>query len=419
MKTAKTENTSPHALDRQAAAREWDFGGVDYMNHGSYGACPRRVRDFVQNERLALLQNPIEYFGVRNPRHLAENRAFWAGFMRADPEGVVHVECATLAVSTVLKSLALRGYFRGGDEILLTSHGYNACNNAVREIAAFTGAKIVTAGIPFPLESRAQAANAVLDAATGATRLALIDHVTSETGVIFPVEEIVAGLRRRGIDTLVDGAHAPAHVPVDLEKMDAAFYTGNGHKWLCGAPGCAFLYVRADFRESIRPLSTSHGANDPNPDSSVFQKTFAWTGTRDVTAFSTPKVAFEALSALHPDGLWGVVNDNRRLVRYGYKLLLDALGATPHAPDDMIGTMASVILPPGNALQLYHHLRQKYGFVTQVAEMSPQFRPKDGKGRVLRISAQAYNQPEQYERLTRAVMESLEAEKQGKLTPLP
>ena len=418
MKTALTENASPaasQALDRTAAAREWDFGGVDYMNHGSYGACPRRVRDFVQKERLALLQNPIDYFGLQNPKHLAENREFWAGFTRADPEGTVHVECATLGVSTVLKSLALRGYFKSGDEILLTNHGYNACNNAVREIVAFTGAKAVIADIPFPIQSSVQATEAVLNAATGATRLALIDHVTSETGLIFPLEDIVNGLKARGIDTLVDGAHAPAQVPIDLEKTNAAFYTGNGHKWLCGAPGCAFLYVREDFRDSIRPLSTSHGANDPNPDSSVFQKTFAWTGTRDVTAFSTPKVAYEALSALHPQGLWAVVNDNKRLVRNGYKLLLDALGAKPLAPDDMIGTMASVILPPGNALQLYHHLRRKYGFITQTAELSPQF----GKGRVLRISAQAYNQPEQYVRLTDAVMESLEAEKQGKLMPLP
>lgn len=402
-------------LDRLAAAKQWDFGGVDYMNHGSYGACPRRVQDFVQQQRLALMRNPIEYYAIDNPKNLKENRAFWAEFTHADPEGIVHVECATLAVSTVLKSLALRGFFKTGDEILLTSHGYNACNNAVRELADFAGIKIVIATIPFPLTASEQATEAVLAAATDKTRLALIDHITSETGVIFPIQEIVAGLKLRGIDTLVDGAHAPAQTPIDLGRLGAAFYTGNGHKWLCGAPGCAFLYVREDFRDRIRPLSTSHGANDPNPAMSVFQKTFAWTGTRDTTPFSTPKVAFDTLSALHPEGLRGVVKDNRQLVRYGYRLLLDALGTTPHAPDDMIGTMASVILPPGNGGQLYNHLRQKYGFVTQLGDMSPQY----GKGRILRISAQAHNQPEQYVRLTKALMESLEDEKRGKLTPLP
>lgn len=402
----------PHPkLDRQAAAREWDFGGVDYMNHGSYGACPRKVQDYVQQQRLALMRNPIEYYAIDNPKNLLENRQFWAGFTNADLEGIVHVECATLAVSTVLKSLALRGFFKSGDEILLTSHGYNACNNAVRELVAFIGVKINLATIPFPLQSSAVAVDAVLAAANDKTRLALIDHITSETGVIFPIRDMVKGLKERGIETLVDGAHAPAQTPIDLKDLGAAFYTGNGHKWLCGAPGCAFLYVREDFRDRIRPLSTSHGANDPNPDASVFQKTFAWTGTRDTTPFSTPRVAFDALSSLHPDGLWGVVNDNRALVRYGYGLLLGALDAKPHAPDDMIGTMASVILPPGNAGKLYTHLRQRYGFVTQLGEMSPQY----GTGRILRISAQAHNQPEQYERLTKALMESLDLEKQGKL----
>ncbi len=391
------------------AAAEWDFGGVDYMNHGSFGACPRAVREFVQAQRAALMRNPIEYFAIETPRRMSENRLFWSAFAKADAEGVAHVECATLGVNTILKSLALRHYFKEGDEILLTSHGYNACNNAVREIAEFTGAKPVIAVVPFPLDGTAQVTKAILDAATTRTRLALIDHVTSEAGLIFPIRDIVAGLKERGIETLVDGAHAPAQVPLDVGTLGAAFYTGNGHKWLCGAPGCAFIYVREDFRDRIRPLSTSHGANDPNPALSVFQKTFAWTGTRDVTPYFTPKVAFETLSAMHPDGLWGLVEGNRRLVRYGYRLLLDVLKAKPHAPDDMIGTMAAVLLPPGSADELRDRLRA-HNFVTQVAELSPQF----GKGRILRISAQVYNMPEQYERLAKVLDQSLQEEKQGK-----
>jgi isopenicillin-N epimerase len=388
------------------AAREWDFGGVDYMNHGSFGACPRAVQDFVQKQRLALMQNPIEYFTYETPKRVAEGRLFWSEFTKADLEGIVLVECATLGVSTVLKSLELRGYFKEGDEILLTTHGYNACNNAVREIAQFTGVKPVIADIPFPVESPQQVTAAILAAATKRTRLALIDHVTSEAGLIFPIQDIVRGLKERGIETLVDGAHAPAQVPLDVAALGAAFYTGNGHKWLCAAPGCAFLYVREDFRERIRPLSTSHGANDPNPNMSVFQKTFAWTGTRDVTPYFTPQVAFDTLSSMHPDGLWGVVEGNRRLVRYGYQLLLDALKLKAHAPENMIGTMATVLLPPGNADELRDRLR-KHNFVAQVGDLSPQF----GKGRFLRISAQVYNMPEQYERLVKALEQSLKEEK--------
>lgn len=396
---------------RKAARALWDFGGIDYMNHGSFGACPKPVQDFVQEQRAALMRNPIEYFDAETPRRMAAARAFWASFAGAEAEGIVNIECATLGVNTVLKSLALRGYFKNGDEILLTRHGYNACNNAAREIASFTGAKVVVADIPFPLDDPEQATRAILGTATNNTRLALIDHITSETALIFPIGHIVAALKERGIETLVDGAHAPAQVPLALDELGAAFYTGNGHKWLCGAPGCAFLYVREDFRDLIRPLSTSHGANDPSPEMSFYQKTFAWTGTRDVTPYFTPKVAFDTLSSLHPDGLQGVVACNRALVREGYRLLLDVLGAKPHAPESMMGTMATLLLPPGDAMALRTALRQRYNFVTQLAELSPQF----GKGRFLRISAQAYNTPDQYRRLANALGALLEDEKQGKL----
>ncbi len=394
-------------MDRVKIAQEWDFGGVDYMNHGSYGACPRAVREFQQKQREALLRNPMDYFTGEHLKNMTENRLFWAKFVGADPEGTVHVECATQAVNTVMKSLALRGYFKSGDEILLTSHGYNACNNVTREIAELTGAVVTVAKVPFPITDAGQVTEAILAAVTKKTRLALIDHITSETALIFPIHDIVAKLKERGVETLVDGAHAPAHVPIELEKLGAAFYTGNGHKWLCGALGCAFLYVREDFRDRIRPLSTSHGANDPNPDVSAFQKNFAWIGSRDTTAWSTPKVAFETLSGFHSDGLPGLIADNMRLVRYGYKLLLDTLGLKAFAPDDMLGTMATIILPPGDHEALRKELRQRDNFQTQLGKQSPLI----GTGRFLRISAQAYNTPEQYQRLTTALVAALAREK--------
>ncbi|MEZ0225758.1 MAG: aminotransferase class V-fold PLP-dependent enzyme [Alphaproteobacteria bacterium] len=402
-------------IDRAAAARQWDFGGVDYMNHGSFGACPRQVRDFLQQQRQALLTNPMEYFGSENPRRMTEGRRFWAEFLGADAEGIVHVECATLGVNTVMKSLALRGFFRPGDEILLTSHGYNACNNVAHEIAALTGARVVVAPVPFPIETKEKVTEAVLSAVTQKTRLALIDHITSETALIFPIEDIVSGLKERGVETLVDGAHAPAHVQLTLAKLGAAFYTGNGHKWLCATPGAAFLYVREDFRDKVRPMSTSHGANDPDPKVSSFQKNFAWTGTRDNIPYFTPKIAFETLSSLHPDGLPGLIADNRRLVQYGYRLLLDALKLKPHAPDDMLGMMATVILPLGDAARLRHDFLKREKLSTQLGQLSAPF----GTGRFLRLSAQAYNQPEQYERLAVALVAALEREKRGDHLPLP
>ncbi len=385
-------------MDRTAAAREWDFGGVDYMNHGSFGACPRKVKAFQRRERERLLRNPMDYLCGANAAHVTQSRLFWSGFVGADAENIVLRDCATQGVNTVMKSLLMRGYFSSGDEILITSHGYNACNNVVAEVAALAGAKVVVAEVPFPLTAAEEVTEAILAAVTGKTRLALIDHITSATALIFPIRDIVARLKERGIETLVDGAHAPAQVPLMLDELGAAFYTGNGHKWLCAAPGCAFLHVRKDFHDRIRPLVTSHGMNDQNPNVSPFQKAFAWTGTRDYTSMFTAKVAFDALSSLHEQGLPGLVADNARLVRYGYRLMLDMLGQKPHAPDDMTGTMATLLLPQGDDNRLRDYLRAK-NFVTQVGQM-PQL---IGKARLIRLSAQAYNMPEQYERLVKVL----------------
>lgn len=402
-------------FDREKAASQWDFGGVDYMNHGSFGACPLPVRDFQRAEREKLLQSPLDYFAYDFHPKQAAARRFWAEFVNADEEGIALVEGATLGVNTVMTSLALRGFFKSGDEILLTSHGYNACNNVAEEIARFTGASVVYAKLPFPVESAQQVTEAVMESVTAKTRLALIDHITSESALILPIAGIVAGLKARGVETLVDGAHAPAHVPVDVAALGAAFYTGNGHKWLCAAPGCAFLHVREDFRDRIRPLNTSHGANDPNPNLSAFRKAFAWPGTRDSIPWFTPQVALDTLEGIHPKGLSALIADNRRLARYGYGLLLDALGQKPHAPDDMLGCMASVVLPAGDAVRLRHDIRQRDNFVTQLVQMSPGL----GAGRVFRIAAHAYTQPAQCERLAGALAGALKREQKGELLSLP
>jgi isopenicillin-N epimerase len=414
-RTKAKDSGGPQPLDRAAAAALWDFHGVDYLNHGSFGACPRPVRDFQERERAEMLSNPIDYFNTVYPRRTLEARKFWADFARADEDGVVLVGCLAEGVNSVLAALALRGWFRPGGEILLTSHGYNGTNNAALEIATVTGASITAAPVPFPLEDPSQVTQAVLGAVTKKTRLALIDHITSKTGLVFPIAEIVKGLKERGVETLVDGAHAPAQVALDVAALGAAFYTGNGHKWLCAAPGSAFLYVREDFRDRIRPLSISNGINDPSSGLSTFQKAFSWTGTLDPTARWTAPVAQKTLSSLHPGGLAAVIADNCRLARYGTRLLLDALGAAPPAPDSMIGTMASVILPPGDPARLQNDLRRRDG--VQLAIM-----PFSASGvdlRLLRVCAQAYNSEKQYEKLARALLRALADEKRGALLPLP
>ncbi|MDE1151605.1 MAG: aminotransferase class V-fold PLP-dependent enzyme [Micavibrio sp.] len=403
-------------IDRAAAARLWDFGGIDYLNHGSFGACPLPVQQFLHEQQQRLLQSPVDYFIYESAARVEENRLFWAGLAHADAECVVPVDGATTGVNTVLTSLALRGYLKPGDEILITSHGYNACNNAARAIAAQTGAVVTVATLPFPVAAPEDVTVAILAAVTPRTRLALVDHITSISALVLPLADIVNSLKDRGVETLVDGAHAPAQLQLGLDALGAAFYTGNGHKWLCAAPGAAFLYVRPDFHDTIRPLNTSHGANDPDPRRSALLKTFAWQGTRDTTPWMTPKVAHATLSTLHKDGLPALMADNRELLLQSWRMLLDSLNQQAPAPDSMTGTMATIILPAGDAARLRHDIRQRDNIVTQLVPLNG---IGGGDGRALRISAHAYNSAAQFDRLAAALARALAREKKGDLLPLP
>lgn len=378
--------------------------GVTFLNHGSFGSCPKDVLHFQQRLRDRLERQPIQFLARDLEPMLDQARAELAAFLGTKADHLVFVPNATGGVNTVLRSLA----FRPGEEWLVTNHEYQACRNALEFAAERAGAKVVVTDIPFPIAHPDEAVKAILGRVSSRTRLALIDHVTSQTGMVLPIAAIVRALREVGVETLVDGAHAPGMVPLNLEEIGAAYYTGNCHKWLCAPKTAGFLYVSPERQPLIRPLTISHGASSPRTDRSKFQIEFAWTGTWDPTACLSVSESMRWMERTLPGGWPQVMNRNRALALQARTLLAEALGIPAPCPDTMIGAMASLPLPKGKNTQppqspLYcdpdqDRLREEFGIEVPIIPWpSP-------PNRLLRVSAQLYNSLPQYRRLAEAVV---------------
>jgi isopenicillin-N epimerase len=374
--------------------------GIVYLNHGSFGACPVPVLEAQRAWRDRIEREPVRFLARELQDHLDEARLAVAAFLRADPEGVAFGPNATTGVSTILGSLR----FGPGDELLAGDHEYNATLNALRSAADRDGASVVIARIPFPLEDPAQVVQAYLDAVTPRTRLALVSHVTSTTALVLPVATLVRELQARGVDVLVDGAHAPGMVQVDVGALGAAYWTGNGHKWLCGPKGSGMLAVREDVRASIRPLVVSHGANDPRTDRSRFRLGFDWMGTGDPSAYLALPAAIRFVGGLHEEGWRGLRAANAALARDARDRLCAALGVQPPAPDAMLGAMASVPLPgiaptEDAAERLQAQLFDEDRIEVPVLVAPVRAARSEGAGppqALVRVSAQRYNRPAEY-----------------------
>ncbi len=381
---------------------------VVFLNHGAFGACPERVLAAQNEWRRRLERQPLQFLVRELEGHLDAARQALAQFVGADSEDLVFVPNTSTGISTILRSLE----FKPGDELLVTDQEYNASRNALNYVAERSGAHAVVVKIPFPFRSEDELVAPVLDAVTPKTKLALLDHVTSQTGVVLPIARLVHELKQRGVETLVDGAHAPGMVPLNLKTLGAAYFTGNCHKWMCAPKGAALLHVQRDRQHLIRPLTISHGANSARKDRSRYLIEFAWTGTTDPSAFLSVPDALRFMESALPGGWPQVMKRNRALALAARKHLCAALNMAEPCPEAFIGSLAAVPIPaaPANALPrlpfneypLQDALREKHGIETAI--MSWPAAPQ----RALRIAAQLYNSLPQFELTTSALLKELQ-----------
>ena len=375
---------------------------VLHLNHGSFGACPSRILERHTQLRQQMESNTSRFFEQELPELLETAREALGLFLGAPAQDLVFVDNATTGVSTVLANLDLTD----GDRILVTDHGYNACSNAARFFANRASAEIDVINLRFPGSDANEIVEEILGACTAHTRLLLIDHITSPTALIMPLEVIIPAVQQRGIQVLVDGAHAPGMLPLRLTELGADYYTGNCHKWMCAPKGTAFLYIRPEHQLKFHPLTISHGMNRPVGDSTRFRLEFDWIGTRDLTGFLTLPMLIGYMDGISNEGWAGIMARNRALAVEARDLIGQELGLEPPCPVDMIGSLATVCLPNSKRTTLtdYHAidplkeiLRHNHGIeVSLSAWPSP-------AGRYLRVSAQLYNSLSHYQQLTKAL----------------
>lgn len=411
---------------------------IVHLNHGSFGACPRVVLEAQQEHRARMERDAVSFFAADLSKLLDPSREAVAPLLGAQPESIVFVRNATQGVLTALTHAARVGIsgppLGSGDEILIADHEYPACKNNAEAIAGRCGAHVryVSLGTPTaPIDSVNQRITAdvlferIMAGVTERTRVCLLSLITSPSGVRLPVERLIPALRARGVETILDAAHGIGCVPIDLEAWQPAFFTTNAHKWLCAPKGAAIFWARDDIRPRVRPLILSNEAHKPESSlrRSRWQTEFDYLGTDEVTQWLCIADAAREMPKIAGTDWPGIMRANHELVLTGRDALCKALGVLPPVDDELLGPMAMVPLPavtdPERANRLAARptrfgdalidtLLDRY----RISVPLPRALRADGSSvpvgqRVIRISAQVYNAPEQYAYLAGCLLEAL------------
>jgi isopenicillin-N epimerase len=384
------------AEQRHAALRQHYLLDPDivFLNHGSFGACPRPVFERYQEWQRELERQPVEFLGRRLNGLLAEARAALGSYLGVAPDDLVYVANVSTALNIVARSLPLQA----GDEILLTDHEYGAMQRTWTFVAEQRGARVIQQPLPKPIESPEAVVEAVWAGVTPRTRVLFLSHITSPTAVILPVEALIERARAAGIWTVIDGAHAPGQVDLNLQTLGADCYGGNLHKWLSGPKGAGFLYVRRELQSLIEPLVVSWGWRPSDAGASAFVDQLQRQPTDDPSAYLSVPAAIE-FQATHE---WPRVRQEcHELARLARQELAKLTGVPPLVADDprLFAQMASLPMPPCDGVALKERLYAEHRVEIPVVGW--------GETTCLRISVQGYNTRGDVDRLVSAVADVL------------
>lgn len=407
-------------MNRDALGLHWDLEpGLTFLNHGSFGLAPRELLQWRFQLLTEIERDPVAFLSAELQPRLDRARQVLARLVGADAAQLAFVPSTTYGLNELLQRLELPQ----GSEVLLSDHGYNATTNLVRFACEQRGWTLRLVPLPLPLDHPDQVVQAFAEAWSPATRLLVVDHITSPSALVLPLQRLIALAHERGARILVDGAHGPGSLPLRLQEWQPDAYVGNLHKWLCCPRGSAFLWVRDPWQETLRPLVVGHGANGPLPAGvSRFHLEHDWLGTADPTPWLALPEALRLLTGACVDGeeaematlpwlarLEALMEAHRQRAQQGQALLLQALNLDqPLAPGAMQVAMAAVPLAPVGSLDgpaLQAELRRR-GFQLPVMPLRPH---ATGLPQFLRISCFAYTTADDLERLARALPEALAA----------
>lgn len=369
---------------------------VVFLNHGSFGACPRPVFERYQAWQRELEAQPVEFLGRRFATLMLEAREALGRYLHCAADELLFVPNATTGLNIVARSLRLEP----GDEVLTTDHEYGALDRTWRYVCYQSGARYVRQALPLPLQSPDQVVDAIWPGVSPRTRVLFLSHITSPTALILPVADLVRRAKERGITTVIDGAHAPGQIELDLKLLGADYYSGNCHKWLCAPKGSAFLYARRDRQAELLPLVVSWGWNREEegrdgaaaPAGLVAEQ--EWQGTRDVSAYLTVPAAIQ-FQAEHD---WPSVRQScHELLRLARRRIADLTGLEQLCPDsrEWFRQMAALPLPPCDGPRLQSALYDRFRIEVPITECNGRH--------YVRVSVQGYNKAEDVDALVEAL----------------